>query len=158
MSENDNTEMNEFEEAFKILDKNIKEHQKLLEKEEEEEKTEEEVIPELKEDTIITQQTNFYMNIFLTLFITLINPILKKYNIEIITTEETEDLSKALMNILSSKILSKTSKVGLALSKVVNLPKILKLIMVFWSIGFPRITKYLETKKNKTPGIPQIEE
>lgn len=92
------------------------------------------------------KETSFYLNFFMSIAITLINPILKKYNIEEITTKETQDLTIALMGIASEKSLGKTGKIAKSISKIVNLPKILKLVTIFWNIAFPRLNKYLENK------------
>lgn len=96
------------------------------------------------------RETSFYLNFFMSIAITLINPILKKYNIDEITTEETQDLTIALMGIASEKSLTKSGKVARSISKIVNLPKILKLVTIIWKIAFPRLNKYLENKPKKT--------
>ena len=92
------------------------------------------------------RETSFYLNFFMSIAITLINPILKKYNIDEITTEETQDLTIALMGIASEKSLTKSGKIAKSISKIVNLPKILKLVTIIWKIAFPRLNKYLESK------------
>lgn len=92
------------------------------------------------------KETSFYLNFFMSIAITLINPILKKYNIDEITSEETQELTIALMGIASEKSLGKTGKVAKSISKIVNLPKILKLVTIVWKLAFPRLNKYLESK------------
>lgn len=96
------------------------------------------------------RETSFYLNFFMSIAITLVNPILKKYNIDEITTEETQELTIALMGIASEKALGKTGKIAKSISKIVNLPKILKLVTIVWKIAFPRLNKYLESKPKKT--------
>lgn len=147
MSNEKDIETEEYAEALKILDKNIKQMEDIEEKEAKKEKIETEEIPISEEDTIIAQQSTFYLKFFITTFTTLINPILKKYKIAEITTAESSELAEALMGIISNKMLSTTGKIGSVLSKIVSLPNILKLVMVFWKIGFPRISKYMENKK-----------
>ena len=89
------------------------------------------------------------MDFIATMILTFLNPILQKNNIEPITQAEAKELTTALLSIASEKALSTTGKITTAISKVVNFPKILKLITVLWKIAYPRLNKYLENKKSK---------
>lgn len=153
MSKENNLEQEEFAEAIKILDKNIKEMEEKADKDIKIEKSNEVEEPIINEDTILAQQSSFYLSFIMTILMTLINPILKKYQIDEVTPEETEELSQALMGIISDKMLSTSGKIGNALSKIMNLPKILKLLAVVWKIGLPRLTNFLEAKKNKPANV-----
>jgi len=135
-------------ETLKILDGKVKK----LDEELSEKYNEELIVKADKQKEDITdlqadmRETSFYLNFFMSIAITLINPILKKYNIDEITTEETQDLTIALMGIASEKSLTKSGKIAKSISKIVNLPKILKLVTIIWKIAFPRLNKYLESK------------
>jgi len=111
MSEEKELEMEEFNEAFKIIDKHIKELEIKEEKENIPDEKEEVLDPLMKEEQIITKQTSFYMNFFLTIFMSLLNPLLKKNNITEVSAEETKELTQALMGIISNKMLSTTGKI-----------------------------------------------
>lgn len=104
-----------------------------------------EISKELSEEI---KETTFYLDFFMTIIITAINPIFKKYDIEPISITESTELSHALLGILSEKTLNKSGQIGKAISEVINFPKFLKLFTIAWKMVFPRLTKHLENKKS----------
>ena len=138
-------------ETLKILDKKVSDIDKQIKDESNEqliEKAEAQTLKPTQELDGINQIT-FYMDFIATMILTFLNPILQKNNIEPITQAEAKELTTALLSIASEKALSTTGKITTAISKVVNFPKILKLITVLWKIAYPRLNKYLENKKSK---------
>ena len=102
---------------------------------------------EFREDV---KETQFYLDFFSNIALMIINPILKKNDIKEITIEEMKDLTTALIGIASEKMLGTSGKLSKSISKIVNLPQIMKLVTILWQIVYPRLSKYLETHKKTT--------
>ncbi len=141
------------EETLEILDKTVEKLDKeIFEKNQSdilvEHSTETRQSKEFRDDM---KETKFYLDFFINIAMMIINPILKKNEIKEITLEEMKDLTTALIGIASEKMLSTSGKIGKSISKIVNLPQIMKLVTILWQIIFPRLSKYLETHKKTVP-------
>lgn len=146
----------DYPEATKILNKAIKKMDKeiLIEKADEQnkEKTEDTEYDKFAIDQQIKEFTTYFDLIFEFIF-TIINPMLKKEKIDPISKEEINDLTQAILGYITDKLLTSSgTKITEFFSKIVDIPKLIRLIVSVWKIIFPRLTKYFESRK-KPPDI-----
>jgi len=140
----------EIPESYKILEKAIQDYEK-----EESEKKKEKIIEKADKQKDLEIDFESQMKEFTTYFdfifefaFSMINPLLKKQQIEPISQTEINDLKNAILSFITEKLLGfKATKITSFFAKIINLPKLIKLFTTFWKIIFPRITKYLVEKK-----------
>lgn len=139
----------EFVKATKILDKAIEKMQKEtknFEQKEFIEKADTQLADSINKELQIKEFETYFDLIFTFLF-TMINPMLKKEKIEPISKEEIQELKDAIIGYITDKILGKdTQKITQFFAKIVDIPKLIRLIVSIWKIIFPRLTTFFESR------------